>query len=109
MHYVKWTEINDWEGETWNFYIPFDGNESDVYLLRVMVIDLKSSYDLRLNLIPEEEVDALVKHSDGNGYMPEHNKMKGIIDRTKFENLDADHFESLFYKGGLDKIGLEDD
>ena len=108
MDYVKWTEINDWEGETWNFYIPFWGNTSAVYLLITMLPEY-SSYKLCPNLIPEDEVDILIKHVGENGYMPEHNKMKGIIDRTKFENLDADHFESLFYKGGLDKIGLEDD
>ena len=34
MKYYRLKEINDWEGETWNFYIPVEGNQKEIEKLK---------------------------------------------------------------------------
>jgi len=95
MDYIKYTEFNDWEGETWHFYIPIKGNEEAVTDLRGICDG--ECYCVADELIPEEEVDVLVKHS-AVGYMRKHNKLSGKL--TPTEDL---------YKGGIVKMMEEND
>jgi hypothetical protein len=103
--YVKFTEENDWEGETWHFYIPVAGNE---VTLAVLAATLESSpidsYTLDLTRIPEYEVDALVKHTD-TGYMADHTKLDGVLllAPDTMDQLSA-HETDPFYKGEIAKF-----
>lgn len=101
--YLKFTEENDWEGETWHFYLPIEGNETALATLRAYLDQEKSKgqydfpYTLGTEPITEAEVDAFVKHSD-SGYMMEHNKIVGFLGDF---DTDADP-DDLFYKGRID-------
>jgi hypothetical protein len=90
--YLRFTEHNDWEGETWHFYIPFDDQHLE-WIKAKLSSDEVFDYSYVLSekkIYTEAEVDILVQNSDC-GYMMEHNKVKEIsIDENK---------EDPFYKG----------
>jgi hypothetical protein len=103
-HFLKFQEVNEWEGETWNFWLLVDGNEDEVEKLR-RLLDTASEaaeeddvdglpFELGTALTPEWEVDVLVKHAEGD-YMPDHTKVTGT-----FTCPDSYHMEK-FYKGGV--------
>lgn len=114
MDFFKLTEHNGWEGETWHFFLPVEGNEAAVeYLIEVCLkFEKMGMGDLDLefgeDLVKENEVDVLVKHSD-SGYMDMYNKLEGKVDLEKLQhhidNEDADTFYDnvLTYlgKGGI--------
>lgn len=89
--YVKFTEHNDHEGETWNFYFPYC--EKQVEILQNLIDSWEDYCPYSLSEIEDFKVDVLVEHSDF-GYMPQHNKLNKI---NLPENLDAD----ALYKGGI--------
>lgn len=91
--YYKFTEHNDYEGETWHFYLPL--TEEEVRYFNELEID-EDSYEFSDEPIEEKEVDILVKHSD-SGYMANHNKVSEIKWEWISENLNED--EDPFYKG----------
>jgi hypothetical protein len=79
MNFVKFTEINDYEGETWNFWLQLDGNEAELRELQTWLNTFDDDgeiYQLDMTPVPESEVDTLVKHTD-SGYMDTHNKIMG--------------------------------
>lgn len=104
--YAKFTENNEWEGETWHFYIPIEGNQEALAQLSTELDEIDEEpqrYEVDLTPLPEFEVDVLVKHTDC-GYMHYHNKLTGVL------TLPAQVFEDLkdldndpFYKGEIRK------
>lgn len=101
MNYLKFSEENDQEGETWHFYLPVYGNEVELEKLRQYLTAAQDdvtwdlAYQLGTDLIPESEVDILVKHAD-DGYMSQHNKVSGLLTTPDFDP----HHDPL-YKGGI--------
>lgn len=102
MHFVKFTETNDHEGEEWIFFLQVDGNGEELAKLEEMIESWEdeSGCDADYQLgsddeIPESEVDACVKHST-SGYMRAFNKVVGV-----FTNPVEDDLDDLFYKGGI--------
>jgi hypothetical protein len=95
---VKFTENNDWEGETWHFWLQCDGNATALARLLVALHDTYDEdpeYTLDLdNPTDEATVDTLVEHAEG-GYMASQNKVVGTL--TLPEVFDFDDF----YKGGI--------
>lgn len=81
MQFIKFTERNEWEGETWRFYLQVDGNEEEITKLRRLLASYKVkpalSYTLDDGLLDEATVDALVDNGDDDGYMRAHNKVTG--------------------------------
>lgn len=94
--YVKLTEHNDWEGETWHFYIPLEGNEAALKVLQSKIAGLEDEYELDLeHPIALEDVNALLNHGNGDtSYMDAHNKLEGFLDLIKLESQGL-------YKGGI--------
>lgn len=92
--WYKFTENNDWEGETWNFYILL--TQAEYEHLATLVDD--EVYELS-GPIEEEYIDKKVKYQDDDGYMPKHNKCgiprNNVLDVT-FEQTEED---DPFYKG----------
>lgn len=82
--FVRYTEHNDHEGETWTFWLQRDGNENALrwladFLADVNAEDLDPEHELFLDdVIPEEHVDVLAKWG-GEAYMPLHNKVIGTM------------------------------
>lgn len=118
MNYIKLTERNEHEGETWRFYIPIMYNEKAIFLLKGFIdsTDEEEWYELDETPIPEAEVDILVKHSGGD-YMKDQNKLEGVLKLPEFiEKMDLtrtwgygeleelvgdDGDQNFLYKGGL--------
>lgn len=115
LKFVKFTEHNDHEGETWNFWLQLDGNEAEIEKLSQLLNTFEGggeiSYELNTTMVLENEVDAVVKHSD-QGYMNYHNKVTGtftcpVVDEKLIEDEISDEaFEWLdnqFYKGDIER------
>lgn len=111
MNFVKFTEHNDHEGETWNFWLQKDGNEKELDKLFDLMTDfgVEEEFELDMREVPESEVDILVKHSLG-GYMNDHNKVTGTFTCPEMPEGTADNDEGAwdwiqdnFYKGGIER------
>lgn len=97
--FVKFVEENEWEGETWCFYIPIDGNGDALMDLEEAISDL-DGFVISDKYYTEDEVDLLVSNTD-TGYIDLHNKLDGVL------NIDELYFgdvTSKLYKGGLRKL-----
>lgn len=107
MKFVKLTENNDNEGESWNFWLQLDGNEDGLKELQTWLNtfdDNGEEYELNLTPVDESEVDTLVKHS-GSGYMNYENKVVGTFKlpaiTDKSEENGYEWLNDNFYKGGI--------
>ena len=101
--YARFTEHNGWEGETWHFYIPVEGNEAAIEALHAKLDEFEVAGTEGYELTPEDrylseaEVDTLVRHgsSENVTYMDEHNKLTGVLDPQKITDAKD------FWKGAL--------
>ena len=109
MKFVKFTENNDNEGESWNFWLQLDENQNELNRLQMLVSRFdpnRESYEINMLPVDESEVDVLVKHT-GQGYMDYENKVIGYLTLPEVdENLDEDSgYDWLlnnFYKGDIE-------
>lgn len=87
--FVKFTENNEWEGETWTFWLQVEGNENELTKPEHLLSDAQPEdgeeeteepeFELgnfAQETLSEEHVDVLVKHT-GCGYMAAHTKVVG--------------------------------
>ena len=122
--YLKLTERNDQEGETWHFYIPRFANGAqlqqleqlitaiDAHTASVVAADGNGGSDLDEppftifeGELTEDEVDTLVKHAnDAGGYMPAHTKLEGLLTVPDFTRKRPENLEKLLYKGHIRKM-----
>lgn len=106
LQFVKFTEHNEWEGETWNFWLQVNGNETALAkladALRVGVADSEPEYELASigSAVAESTVDDLIEHADDEGYMCAHNKVTGVL--TVPDDL-GDYLDKL-YKGQITNL-----
>ncbi|GAA3878449.1 hypothetical protein GCM10022243_48940 [Saccharothrix violaceirubra] len=106
----RYVEENDWEGETWTFWLQVDGNEAGLDRLASLLADLdpssqydtedseESPYTLADEVEPEHVVDKLVEYSD-TGYMASHTKVPGRLvlpEATVAETLHKGGIKDLF-------------
>jgi hypothetical protein len=100
MRFVPFTENNEWEGETWTFWLQLDGNEDElVRLFGKLSAEEFDSYTLDLNTIESEgRVEALEEYAN-QGYMSSDMVITGTFTcpETKGEDLDR-----ALYKGGIE-------
>ena len=92
--YAVFTEHNDWEGETWNFYLEItqNGQAKELEKLEKLIKkDEEEIYEVGKTLISEQEVDILVKNAR-EGYMMSDTKLDEWKCPDKLEDL---------YKGGI--------
>lgn len=75
--YARFTEENDWEGETWHFYIPLAGNDRALERLAEL-IENREEYALAREWYSETEVRILVANTE-TGYMAEHTRLHGLL------------------------------
>lgn len=96
MMFVRLVETNDWEGETWSWWLQVDGNEEALEALSVLLDDEEWEEYLYLSgiVVPEADVDILIRHG-GRGYYPDHIKVVGVL------TLPVDFEVSGLYKGGI--------
>lgn len=102
MQFVAFTEINEWEGEEWRFWLQLDGNEEELKRLKAQLAEYdEDEHQFKLDLTPtlEWEVDALVGHAD-SGYMSFENKCIGIL---VVPEITEDNPLHVYYKGDIVK------
>lgn len=94
--YVRLTEENEWEGETWHHYLPVTGNEQALNTLRELIRNAFDDFGFTLGeeTYTKVEVDTLARlGNDGNGYLPLHTTLAGRL-------APVDDLEKL-YKGQI--------
>jgi hypothetical protein len=107
--FVRFSETNEWEGETWQFYIPLAGNEKALEDLRTKLADAdlqdqdgegdgERVFTLEADPLPEVEVDVLVANGADDGYMPEHTKLTGTLVLPESSGVELGQ---ALYKGGI--------
>lgn len=103
--YYRFTEINDWEGETWHFYIPVKDNEEAIETLRIFIKDFsfEDMYEISNKRFPENEVDVLCDNSE-IGYMAYHNILSGKLVLPELKVKDCHIVDDPFYKGGIENL-----
>jgi hypothetical protein len=102
LKFVRLTEHNDNEGETWSFWLQANGNESQLEKLGDLLDEEAEEddwegfpYSLDLeDEVSEYIVDALVRYSS-DGYYPDHTKVVGLL------ILPVDLEVDDLYKGGV--------
>lgn len=104
--YVKFTEHNEQEGETWHFWIPLDGSEATLAELKLALNERDpegEEYDLDLSQsLSETEVDVLLRYGGDTNYMAAHNKLSGVLVFTPAAIARIkDPEDDPFYKGGI--------
>ena len=92
--YYKFTEINNWEIETWRFYIKMteaQRNEIDKFISKA------TEYRISKETYTEEQVNLFVKNARGS-YMASDNKF------GEFKCLPTEKQGGIeeFYKGGIE-------
>lgn len=94
MQFYCLVENNDWEGETWKFYFPVEGNEKETKKLNKFIDG--ENYILSEKIYTEEEVDILCTECLNHiTYMPTHNKLNGKLSVKGKKN------NNPLYKGGI--------
>jgi hypothetical protein len=97
LEYFKFTETNEWEGETWNFYVPLtEEQEARVRELIAPGDEHESPYSLSTERVTDEEVDDLMATRGTTTVIAEHNKC-GPLDTDLPPALHSGN--DFFYKG----------
>lgn len=107
MNYFALTEHNDWEAESWTFFIPVEDNEDAIELIADKIEELGWDFDLDIEPVDGKEVDMLMarKYND-TSYMDRYNRLSGVIDVKEFLfRLEKDDFP--LYKGGIKEFMSE--
>jgi hypothetical protein len=93
--YIRLTEVNEWEGETWHFYLPVAGNSEALAALKELIDNADDDFGFSLSeTLTEDEVDTLVRTANGDtSYLAAHTKLTGRL--TAINDLDK------LYKGQI--------
>ncbi len=111
MQFVKFTEHNDHEGESWNFWLQLDSNKTELNKLKKFLtendIEDNPGYELDMTPVDESEVDIVIKHSD-QGYMDYNNKVTGKFEMPIYEDDGQEDSawefaNDNFYKGDIER------
>lgn len=93
--YFKFTENNDWEGETWNFYIPM--SVADHEKISEIIKD-KEFYSLSKKPLAIDEIKSRLKRGSKTSCLCDENLCSEKFKIPKKIDWDED---DPFYKGGL--------
>jgi len=97
LEFFKFTETNEWEGETWNFYVPLTKEqEARVRELIAPGDEHESLYSLGEEPVTEEEVDVMMTTLGTTIVVTEHNKC-GPLDADLPHTLHSEN--DFFHKG----------
>ncbi len=100
--YVRFTERNEHEGETWHFFIPTYQNVSELKKLRKIVWSFEDndecgdSFDFDSTLVRRDQIP---DYNEG-GYMNKYNILTGKLILRGDDWTSEDYYEN-FYKGGI--------
>lgn len=117
MKFAKFTEKNEWEGETWRFWLQVDGNEAELTVLNATLLKVAALYDgddppfmLSPTYRAERYVDFLIEQAeeDEDGYMASDHKITGKLTVPDWPDPGPEEYdnaiERALYKGGIAKL-----
>jgi hypothetical protein len=97
LEYFKFTEANELEGETWNFYVPLtEEQEARIRELIARGDEYENPYSLSMEPVSEDEVDDLMVARGTTIAVAEHNKC-GSLERELPSSLSPG--DDFFHKG----------
>jgi hypothetical protein len=94
--YYEITEDNEWEGETWHFFVPLTPAEASA--LRTYVEAAGPNYNMSEAPVSDEDIETLTSRPGNTTYLPEYSRCE-ILDQAIPAFFDSDN--DLLYKGGL--------
>lgn len=100
--YYVLSEYNDNEGETWLYFIPYQGNEEALEFLDDMLAEYDSEGDYE-GSVNDFHTDTLRRLPKTGGYMSSPRIFDGLLDLDKMRSLDWDGLAPI-YKGGISKL-----
>lgn len=104
MKYYIFTEHNDYEGETWNFYVPMEKIHRDIIAQAVeSTAEFDSPYQISDKSYDETEVNFILMNiKSSTSYLPEFNKCGPInqilLDKLLDQSVNITENDP-FYKG----------
>lgn len=108
--YLQVIEDNEWEGETWNFFV--DQSSPEAPILKKMVLSLHdNNEDCGFSLVEnvsEADVKVLLRQKSPTAYMNQYNLVKKVNKNPKaLEKAlmgGVDDVEKVLYKGGCFEV-----
>lgn len=103
MRFVRFVEENEWEGETWTFWLQLDGNEDELVRLHELLSD-QDVYTLDMNDVEaEESVDRICSRAQC-GYYYSDSKVTGRFLCPELPSALTPNggLDDLFYKGRIE-------
>lgn len=100
--FVPLVEHNDWEGETWTFWLQVEGNEDELVKLYQWIsgYELEETFELDVNDRESEDVvDRMVERATV-GYNYSDNKIVGKLNLPEVKS--EEELRDLLYKGGIE-------
>lgn len=99
--FVRFSEYNDHEGESWDWWLQLTGNEEEISKLAALLDEIDNDDDpwhvLHMDdAEPESVVDKLAQYA-GDGYYAAHNKVVGSFTCPPDLGEDAE----ALYKGAV--------
>jgi hypothetical protein len=97
LEFFKFTETDEFEGETWNFYVPLtEEQEARIRELVAATDEQEGPYSSGEEPVTEEEVDDLMANRGTTTVVAEHNKC-GPLDTDLPPRLSSEY--DFFHKG----------
>jgi hypothetical protein len=97
LEFFKFTETDEFEGETWNFYVPLtEEQEARIRELVAATDEQEVPYSLSEEPVTEEEVDDLMATRGTTTVVAEHNKC-GPLDTDLPPRLSSEY--DFLHKG----------
>jgi hypothetical protein len=97
LEYFKFTETDEFEGETWNFYVLLtEEQEARIRELVAATDEHEVPYSLSEEPLTEEEIDDLMATRGMTRVVAEHNKC-GLLDADLPHTLHSEN--DFFHKG----------
>lgn len=109
MRFVPFTEENEWEGETWTFWLQLDGNEEELVRLYELLSD-QETYTLDLNDAEDEASVERICNRAGVGYFLSDQLIMGKFtcpDKDDYNVEDGRYLDEMFYKGRIERYFKE--
>ena len=105
MRFVPFVEKNDWEGETWTFWLQLDGNEFELAKLHELLFEerfeYEPAYSIDMNDAEDEEVvDRICARARG-GYNDSDSKITGKFTCPELSPT-MECLDDNFYKGRIE-------
>ena len=102
MHYRKFTEYNEHEGEKWNFFLIFRSAEDlDEFNKLVYAINDEEKYTLSNRIYTPDMVRVLIDEEGDTTYMNQYN-ICGFVEIDLMK--DSNDLERDLYKGGIKRF-----